>query len=717
MDDKKAFAAELQKIERTLEYARITKFEERGNRSKNRKEVSKEATEAMVGHVIHENMGKVANIHKYVLKGKENKMDGSISFEAFSLPLAFPYNLYHEVVEIKDKAKVYLDGDREVLKNYISEIIAVQMNNVAAGFLQDHSLYVYKNQLCYRNETGKLIKFNLESTVAVPEDFAEAVKTGKLRKFNHLGKMGEFENDGVLNVTAGEKKSGTVLMHDASNEAMRMHWNACRYAVTCGVSQITERDGAYSQKDLCQGSNRVSQAMAPNLNIGKVGNMALLAGKFKDAEGNEAMDGFAVLSDEAITFWLNMLSPKYVFNSAFVRGMLFQCRMYSMKTLGIAAGPLFMKSVLQHLSYSEVVVIRRNDYKAIKEGLQARFNSLWWEKKGADAGKLFVIVDDEEAEKKLQFDGDGKLIGGVEVITDLNGAKAPWALASESGWPILSVSHGTKNVSKGASMSSQMLQTAALYDWEGTKELVSEICERKAETLTDRVLEDRPCSYFSEREAEETSVADAIISMTGEIGKKMGVFYRHASEQALKSLLSDSRTLNFKLGGFYTKAEPEIGAWFGKKFLGRTDKGYIQCYSPLANRLGIKYAIGVKYPKAGSEEFVIIEFVSKAEYRKMVMRSDLSADDKAACLEMINATSEGALVMPDIEIIKNLLAGMDFDGDSIIVITEPVIVETFAKIKFKAVKIDDDDNGRLTSEEVEGWKAWWKEFTEEVFNG
>ena len=98
--------------------------------------------------------------------------------------------------------------------------------------------------------------------------------------------------------------------------------------------------------------------MAPNLNIGKVGNMALLAGKFKDAEGNEAMDGFAVLSDEAITFWLNMLSPKYVFNSAFVRGMLFQCRMYSMKTLGIAAGPLFMKSVLQHLSYSEVEIGR-----------------------------------------------------------------------------------------------------------------------------------------------------------------------------------------------------------------------------------------------------------------------------------------------------------------------------------------------------------------------
>lgn len=711
MDKSSNFESYVEKIKAKLHALRVENLEKGGNAGKGAV-VSSKDTEQDIAKVIRINMKKPGNILKFVCNAYE-KEDGTIVTNGFTQPLSVPYNLFHEVMRKIEKKKVKLQNDEhshtryEQLTNFFPDLIAVQVNQGAAKIMAENTFYLLNNNL-YWVQNKEVRSFNDNAPIVTLDTLLN-----EGCKFNYIPEMGtgglsNNESDGVLNVTAGEKKNHTILLYNANSQEVREYWQACRYVISAGVSMLLQRNTWTNQKELCQSSNRISQKMAPNLSFGRIGAMALYAGKFKGANASEAMDGFALIDDEAITKWLNMLSPKYKFCSEFVRGKLFQCRPYSFKTLGVSVSSNFMKEVLTNIPYSDVQIIYRDN---LNNDDQSNFNQLWFEKSSAAwKNKLIVITDNEEAAEKLQFDENGRIIGGIELISDLNGAKAPWDLEMEDGWNVLNVSHATKDVSTGASISSQLLQTLALYDWEGTKELVSQMAERKADKLERQLLEDRLCERYSLELAEETSIADVICKMTPLINKEYSAFYRSAVDQAIKSFIHDARSLNFKTDGFYTKAEPDLGTWFNQKFLGMTDEGFVEVYSPLAARLKLDYGMAVKYPKAGSEEFIICKFLSKGEYFKKIMTSDCSKETKAAVWEMVVATSEGALILPDIPVLNKLLAGMDFDGDSLIVFVNPQLVSMMMKIRFVAVDINEDDNGMLTNDEVGEIREWFEDF-------
>ena len=132
-----------------------------------------------------------------------------------------------------------------------------------------------------------------------------------------------------------------------------------------------------------------------------------------------------------------------------------------------------------------------------------------------------------------------------------------------------------------------------------------------------------------------------------------------------------------------------------QKLLGITDDGCVECFAPAMNKNGIDKAIGVKFPKMGINEFAKFVPVSLEEIKnrlaKLVDAEIVTRKTANTIYRVYKRTSDGVVIIPAVEILKNLLAGMDFDGDAIQLYFDKEIVETLWTTDSIVVVIDNSD--------------------------
>ena len=93
--------------------------------------------------------------------------------------------------------------------------------------------------------------------------------------------------------------------------------------------------------------------------------------------------------------------------------------------------------------------------------------------------------------------------------------------------------------------------------------------------------------------------------------------------------------------------------------------GQAEVLCPIAEWNNIKKFIALKYPKMHILEFLKAIVVPVDEYCDRVDASTTLTDtQKFLVKDAARHQSKGLMALPAIEILKNMLAGMDFDGDA-----------------------------------------------------
>jgi len=148
--------------------------------------------------------------------------------------------------------------------------------------------------------------------------------------------------------------------------------------------------------------------------------------------------------------------------------------------------------------------------------------------------------------------------------------------------------------------------------------------------------------------------------------------------------------------GIYVKIIPDVAHEIGVNLLGfDSETGRCEIFAPMLEKMGVEKAVGVKYPKMGFDEYGKFVNVTVEELLRRIdaffETGKITDVQKARLIHLVKAFKTGSVMVPAIEELKNMLAGMDFDGDALILYTDEELVDIIWQVKPVAVVIMDDD--------------------------
>lgn len=409
--------------------------------------------------------------------------------------------------------------------------------------------------------------------------------------------------------------------------------------------------------------------------------VAVFMGKFKNEDGNEFEDGQHLGTAESLAAACNAASNKFQVVPEACLGVHAQDRPF-------CANKSKVEFVMQdELSYRirkigvEVVVLRKG---SITKQQQKDFNSAIKNKKGPYKGKIVIICDDNVKDP----------IGECESLSDLNAVKCPWNLKTDSNWHILKFSHAPKDVLKGAKISNMLLQSLMLADFQGTFDFIGKLLKKDIDEKIERLITEElraPSSmdFIGLNSLNIPSVA--MNCLPSYVKKYEQDIYRAWADNEIKSTKKGATEIKLHVEGAYLMLTPDIATRWGSNVLEvKEDKDgvYIEVVSNYADRYKIEKFIAIKYPKMHTREYLKCKIISSKEYAQRVMNSDkFTKEEKVFLMRDIYHLSAGMVMIPSVEIIKNLAAGLDFDSDACQCFYNNFIVDTLWKETMEAVQI------------------------------
>lgn len=466
-------------------------------------------------------------------------------------------------------------------------------------------------------------------------------------------------------------------------------------------------------KDVAQGNTRLSAYKSPSEPIAEVGAVAYIMGKLTFlGTKDEYRDGFAFLNAEYLSAAFTKLTKgAYHFAPLSTDGLMVQCRPWLNKVMAEAVSRKYIKEFLEFLfpHQEDVVVLTREEItkeeqEAFQKGvmLKGKSRNLTKEEKKAGkkdyGGKLVVILS--KAQKESVVDENGKVdFSKLEFLTDLNGLKAPYDLKRRSCINALDMSHENHDWKYKSNTSTQLIQSLMIIDPVKceliVKRLGSEFLQRKKEELLSEEGKAPSWTDFVSKTSEKFRPDYQMI--VGRIApqfawKHYAPLWHSLVDNAIEGFMRRVRKLNIPTAGAYTKIVPDTAADFGVKILGiDKETTEIEVVCPVASKHKIERLIGVKYPKMHFFEYMKGRVITWKEYWKRVDENDKLTDgQKAVIKEHVKHLSGGAIMIPAVEHLKNMLAGMDFDGDACQLFFDKDIVDVLFKGQTKAVIIDED---------------------------
>jgi hypothetical protein len=410
--------------------------------------------------------------------------------------------------------------------------------------------------------------------------------------------------------------------------------------------------GAYSQnkgkqvnlKQLIKLVARMFQWTAPSVALGTIECYGMVMGEFAAHDGLKPLDGMSFILNESYAKWSSETLDVSVSAKA-VTGEMIQNRPYTAKQSGNVVDRTFMEALV-----SKYEVVRFNHDEITTQVSEAIQNGL--KNKGVLAGKLVIIGQ-----------------GIPDIIMDANGVKADFDFSLKGTFDVLGIAKRSQ-----AYLSEQMFQKVVnkdaraayamakdLFQQQVIAEVTSTILERKPMVPSVDEISDNPWltsiaskiapKYVVEKDtAMYRTIVDAMIQRHGRFINKMrlelaGSNLRIIADVSL--LLAGERILKFG----------EVFAKDAERYFKNLD----------VDEESWKVSM-FKYPTMGEKEYYAARVVGLTELKKRIRALNIDRKVKNAITGFYATLSDSVVVVPAVEELKKLLAGMDFDYDGCTVI-------------------------------------------------
>jgi len=470
------------------------------------------------------------------------------------------------------------------------------------------------------------------------------------------------------------------MMHGAPNQLIKYY----------GDKEVT-------MKELAQLATRMAQSKPVVKEFMPLNGVCILLGKVKDGKGNEYEDGLMRISSEYVAEALT--DEDYLVLPEAVDGMTVQCRPNCVsKGLAHIMPQRFIREWLEEHKVA-VRILAQNE---IEDGIQDAFNNAVIGKTGH-----YMLTDEEKAAgfkyaailvvPSREGLTDEELLEKAELLEDLNACKTTFDISIPlSGMNVLSFCHGAEVLEDEANTSSQLLQTAMMADPVATLEWYTKKagCEL-SDILQDCLEGEAKMVTPGEMEGDLSLVAQKINPRF--VREVWLPYFQDILNKRIKGWAGRTERVKTPLDGIYVKIIPDVAHECGVDLLNYdAETGLCEIFAPAMETDGSEYAVGVKYPKMGHDEFGKFRNVSRAKMleriQKLLSNGKITQQQAERLSHMVKAFKSGSVMVPAIESLKNMLAGMDFDGDALILYTDEELVKIMWQIKPVAVVIMDDDD-------------------------
>ena len=460
-------------------------------------------------------------------------------------------------------------------------------------------------------------------------------------------------------------RKDSILLFDVTNGYDKM--DEILDAVTDGGYSIYKGQGV-TAAELSKYVTRFFSWTAPNKVLGLLTVPAIYFGKYHEA-GNEAndavLDGMAHVDAE---FYADCVAESLGVTVApkHVMGASVQCRPYSAKVNALVSDLAEMMPVLA----AGTKGIKYVPMNTVDSKVQAELNKAF-KGKGEYAG--YIVVFGEEGTKP-------------QFITDLNGYKTSVNWSKPSNFRVLDIA----KAGKFANTSIQMWEVPMNREPKAAIALMKELRDEQFSKVFEELFFERKVTVPSLVETQKSLYVHNVakqIAPDYALDKDYKMFQTLYKEFFTRLQNADNK-FKYEVAGSYTRL-------FADNSILVAADGVLQfgeVYSPTANAFfanpenaakyenaaaDVKATFGkrivtfTKYPKMGRNEMYKAVAVSLDTIIKRIKALGLDADQEKALINSYATLQKGATIMPAVELLKQLLAGMDFDYDGAAEVYDP----------------------------------------------
>lgn len=391
---------------------------------------------------------------------------------------------------------------------------------------------------------------------------------------------------------------------------------------------------------------RMFQWLAPSKEFGKVGTYAIYNGDWVDANGDKLWDGMSFIDSNFYASCVSSILGVAVSPFA-ASGEIVQNRPVTAKQLSVVVPEMFIRVLTA--KWKKVHYRREDITPEIAQKIMDGGNG-----KGELANVLVVIGDSETP----------------ELLMDRNAIKADFDFTTVATLDVLDIAKASPSRT-----SMQMLNKLVEKDRKSALLLIKSICDVSVINDLKRTLLDRKPNVPSIKNFESdrmwlTNVVGDIAPLYATTKDKS--MYRSMTENMVKGYLKGINKLKFELPGANLRLISDPSQMLGGENILRFGEVFSKEAERHFKKLGTPEAewkvTAFKYPSIGTEEYYAATVVSSREMKRRIKELKATKTVKYALTDFFLQLSNSALVVPAIEDLKSMLAGMDFDYDGATVI-------------------------------------------------
>lgn len=531
-------------------------------------------------------------------------------------------------------------------------------------------------------------KIDVQTGEVWPSEHLERIK--ELEKANNGRRILRWYHYGTIGVSSpGQEKIGEITLYCESLTGFDpvKHLDTMTHGAF-SLLLSAYKDKKCSLKEMAQMSTRISQFKASMVRTAPIRGIAIAMKKWSDELGNEFADGLQFFSAQGVA--KAMSTERFEIEPSVVSGLAMQARPFIVnKGLGMVVNQAAISSIIDSTKGKVIVLAQdemtdqdiENYHRAVleKKGPFYEVNELERNFNGY-THNILVIVPSRNGMT------DKQIMGQIDVLCDLNVHKTICDFKREfSGFNIMMINHD-KEVEDNAKTSTQLLTSLCYADPEKALKLFTSNARKEADKKIDSILI---------AEGKKLTAADfvgdlrqaAVKAAPEFIRDQWAPWYRKAMEKFMEGITNRLNSMQTIIDGEYCKIIPDVSRFMGQfSLLGYDlEAGECEVYVPSLEK---KSAIGVKYPKMCFQEFIKAKLISKETLMARIDALELEEPKKAILRDMLDNLQGGIIMVPAIERLKNMLAGMDFDGDGMVLYTQKEVVEALWSLNPLAVVIE-----------------------------
>ena len=229
--------------------------------------------------------------------------------------------------------------------------------------------------------------------------------------------------------------------------------------------------------------------------------------------------------------------------------------------------------------------------------------------------------------------------------------------------------------------SSTTIQSMAVADLEGTKELVEELSRHMAEKkLTSIIREEGSIPAIEDFIGEHANCNQMVDTVAPEWSLNCWEpAFEKRARKAVEGVCTAVNTLSLETPYRHLVLAPDDAMFFGKHILKQHKDG--QADVLVADMKKDAEMILNKFPKQHYEEFVWAVNAGFFQYQQAIAESDLSDEDKRLLVRRVAHTGIGVIKIPAYDQMMHKIAGADYDIDSVSAFTDKRIVSLYKKLE------------------------------------